>query len=219
MSKNTMIAIAGTGIVVAIILVISNFNIDINVNNKDGISTGNTAQQTQAGSMDSHHGGGASVDMTVFNGLTGKSAPDFTLESYDGTKVTLSELKGQNVILFFNEGLMCYPSCWNQIAAFGKDSEISKKATILNITVDPQKDWQYAVNKMPQLAKATVLFDSAAEVSGKYGVLTTPSSMHKGQYPGHSYVLIDKEGVVRFVKDDVSMAVRNNELTAELEKI
>lgn len=219
MNKNTMIAIAGTGIVVAIILVISNFNIDINVNNKDGISTGNTAQQTQTESMDSHHGGGASVDMTVFNGLTGKSAPDFTLESYDGTKVTLSELKGQNVILFFNEGLMCYPSCWNQIAAFGKDSEISKKATILNITVDPQKDWQYAVNKMPQLAKATVLFDSAAEVSGKYGVLTTPSSMHKGQYPGHSYVLIDKEGIVRFVKDDVSMAVRNNELTAELEKI
>lgn len=211
------IVIAGTGIVVALILVISNFNIDINVSSDKDTTTKQSVQQNN--STADHHGGGAPVDMTVFNGLTGKSAPDFTLESYDGKKVTLSELKGQNVILFFNEGLMCYPSCWNQIAAFGKDSEISKKAVILNITVDPQKDWSYAVNKMPELAKATVLFDSAGEISKKYGVLTTPSSMHKGQYPGHSYVLIDKEGTVRFVKDDVSMAVRNNELTAELEKI
>lgn len=169
--------------------------------------------------MDSHHGGGTAVDSAVFDSLVDKSAPDFTLENYDGKKVTLSGLKGQSVILFFNEGLMCYPSCWNQIAAFGKDSEISKKAVILSITVDPQKDWNYAVNKMPELAKATVLFDTAGEVSKSYGVLTLPSSMHKGQYPGHSYVLIDKEGVVRFVRDDVSMAVRNSELSAELEKI
>jgi peroxiredoxin len=219
MSKTKMIAIVATGIIVALVLIVSNFNIEINVNSNKDDTAKNNVQQTQANSMDSHHGGGAPVDSTVFNGLVGKSAPDFTLENYDGKKVTLSGLKGQNIILFFNEGLMCYPSCWNQIAAFGKDSEISKKAVILSITVDPQKDWNYAVNKMPELAKATVLFDTVGEVSKSYGVLTLPSSMHKGQYPGHSYVLIDKEGVVKFVRDDVSMAVRNSELSAELEKI
>ena len=43
--------------------------------------------------------------------------------------------------------------------------------------------------------------------------------MHKGQFPGHTYLIIDKEGIVRFIKDDVQMAVRNDELKAELEKL
>jgi len=45
------------------------------------------------------------------------------------------------------------------------------------------------------------------------------SSMHRGQFPGHTYVLIDKQGIVRFIKDDVQMAVRNKELIAEVNKL
>lgn len=224
MSKNGWIAILGTGIVLALILLVSNFNIQINVNSKgDGASvnqsTTSTTGATQTNSMADHHGGGASVDATVFNSLVGKVAPDFTLESYDGKRSTLSEYKGKNVILFFNEGLMCYPACWNQIAAFGKDTELGKKAVILNITVDPKNNWKQATDKMPELAQATVLFDSNRQVSKQYGVLTLPSSMHKGQFPGHSYVVIDKEGIIKFVRDDVQMAVRNNELAAEIDKL
>lgn len=72
---------------------------------------------------------------------------------------------------------------------------------------------------MPELAQATVLFDSDRQISQKYGVLTLESSMHKGQFPGHSYVIIDKEGIVRFARDDVQMAVRNQELAAEVDKL
>ncbi|EKD96428.1 MAG: hypothetical protein ACD_24C00052G0001, partial [uncultured bacterium] len=32
------------------------------------------------------------------------------------------------------------------------------------------------------------------------------------------YVVIDKDGVVKFIKDDVQMGIRNNELAAALEK-
>ena len=32
---------------------------------------------------------------------TGDKAPDFTLVNYDGTKVKLSSLKGQKVIVYF----------------------------------------------------------------------------------------------------------------------
>jgi len=115
--------------------------------------------------------------------------------------------------------LMCYPACWNQIAAFGKDTQLGSKAVILNITADPKNDWRQAIDKMPELASATVLFDSSRQVSSIYGVLTLPSSMHKGQFPGHSYVIIDKEGIVKFVRDDVQMAVRNQELAAEIDKL
>lgn len=224
MSKNGWIAILGTGIVLALILLVSNFNIQININSKGdeasaNQSTTSTTGATQTNSMADHHGGGATVDATVFNNLIGKTAPDFILEGYDGKKITLSELKGKNVILFFNEGLMCYPACWNQIAAFGKDTQLQAKAVVLNITADPKNNWKQAIVKMPELASATVLFDSNRQVSQTYGVLTLPSSMHKGQFPGHSYVIIDKEGIVKFVRDDVQMAVRNTELSAELDKI
>ena len=178
-----------------------------------------TAQQTAA-SSDDHHGASAAVDSAVFNGLVGKTAPDFTLEKYDGTTVTLSSLRGKNIILFFNEGLMCYPACWNQIAAFGNAKEFDPATTVIfNITTDPKRDWTNAVKKMPELAAATVLFDTNRVISSAYGVLTLPSSMHRGQFPGHSYVIVDKNGVVQFVRDDVQMAVRNKELAEEVKKI
>ena len=152
--------------------------------------------------------------------LVGKPAPDFTLESYNGETTTLSSLKGKNVVLFFNEGLMCYPACWDQIAAFGKDTEFTVKNTVvLTIVTDPKKDWKGAVEKMPDLAKATVLLDTNRKVSVAYKMLSLPSSMHRGQTPGHTYVIIDKEGIVRYVRDDVQMAIRNQELLTEIGKL
>jgi len=72
---------------------------------------------------------------------------------------------------------------------------------------------------MPELATGIVLLDTQRSVSSTYGVLTVESSMHRGQFPGHSYVIIDKEGVVRFIWDDPQMAVRNKEILAEIGKI
>ncbi|MDO8460945.1 MAG: redoxin domain-containing protein [bacterium] len=215
MKNNTgFLAILGTGIIIALVLIFTNSNKTSTNNQSVQVTPGG-----QADSVADHHAASKPADDAIFNGLVGKPAPDFTLESYDGKKSTLSSLKGKNVILFFNEGLMCYPSCWNQIAAFGKDIELSNKAVVLNITVDPKNDWKQAVDKMPELAQSTVLFDSNREVSTAYGVLTLTSSMHKGQFPGHSYVIVDKEGIIRFVRDDVAMAVRNSELAVEIDKL
>ena len=49
--------------------------------------------------------------------------------------------------------------------------------------------------------------------------MTLTSSMHRGQFPGHSYVIIDKEGNVRLARDDEQMAVRNKELLVEIDKL
>ena len=179
---------------------------------------GNSGNQLAAG--DSHHQEQATQDENKFNALLGKEAPNFTLESYDGKKVNLQDLRGKKVVLFFNEGVMCYPACWNQIAAFGKDNAFNSESTsTLIINPDTKNDWKTAVSKMPELAAATVLLDASKSVSREYGVLALPSSMHKGTMPGHTYLILDKDGVVRFVKDDPQMAVRNDELKTELEKI
>ena len=72
---------------------------------------------------------------------------------------------------------------------------------------------------MPELAEAVVVFDDDTEVSKQFGMLTTESSMHKGLFPGHSYVVIDKEGIIRYVLDDPSMRINNDKLVAELSKL
>ena len=82
-----------------------------------------------------------------------------------------------------------------------------------------KNEWEKAIDKMPELSSATILHDTSKNVSKEYGVLSLPSSMHKGQFPGHTYLVIDKEGIIRFIKDDPQMAVRNDELTTELEKL
>ena len=43
--------------------------------------------------------------------------------------------------------------------------------------------------------------------------------MHRGQFPGHTYIIVDKDGVVRFLLDDADMRIRNKELLKELDKI
>ena len=180
----------------------------------------NSPMQAAASSGDGMHGAPQPADTNIFNGLLNKPAPDFSLTSFDGTKYNLSQLRGKKVVLFFNEGIMCYPACWNQIAAFGKDKEFAAKNTVvLNINVAAKKDWAGAVTKRPDLAEGTVLLDTGGSVVKAYGVLTLESSMHRGQFPGHSYVIIDKDGVVRFIWDDPQMAVRNREILAEIAKL
>lgn len=180
----------------------------------------NPTQQVVDSKSDSHHGAQQSIDAIVFNKLNGKPAPDFTLESYDGKKIILSSLKGKNVVLFFSEGLMCYPACWNQIAAFGKDNRFARgDLVVLTIVNDRRKDWKSAIEKMPELAQAIVLFDTNRLVSKAYGVLALPSSMHRGQLPGHTYVIVDRDGMISFVRDDEQMAIRNDLLIQEIEKL
>lgn len=183
--------------------------------NQSPLST-NTPNTT----IDPHgHNTGISADPALLNSMINKPAPDFSLTDRDGKVYSSDTLRGKNVVLFFNEGLMCYPACWNQIALLSQDRRFKSNDTVaLSVVVDPKEDWQQAVNKMPELAQATVVFDNNASVSKKFGVLTAPSSMHPGLFPGHTYVVIDREGIIRYVLDDPNMGMHNDHLAAEISK-
>lgn len=184
-------------------------------------SRGQTNSDASADDMAGHHGAPAKAG-TRFSpdALIGKPAPDFTLKDRSETTYALSNLKGKNVVLFFNEGLMCYPACWNQIVELGQDERLKRDDTVvLSVVVDRPKEWQSAIKKMPALADATVVFDTDASVSDAYGVLTAESSMHYGQFPGHTYVVIDKQGLVQHVYDDPNMAIHNDQLIDEMAKL
>lgn len=154
------------------------------------------------------------------NNLLNKTAPDFSLADKNGKVYSLESLRGKNIVLFFNEGLMCYPSCWNQMIELAKDERFKDAETaVLSVVVDSPEEWQNAISKMPELAKVTMVFDNNGAVSQKFGMLTTPSSMHYGMFPGHSYVIIDKQGVVRYVLDDPNMGIHNDQLVEQINKI
>lgn len=182
---------------------------------------GGSRNKTSAPAVDQH--GMPIVTNTSaasLNELVGKPAPDFALADKDGKIYSLNELRGKNIILFFNEGLMCYPACWNQIVALAKDARFKNAdSVVLSVVVDPPEEWQKAIKQMPELAEATVVFDNGATISKQFGALTTASSMHYGSLPGHTFVLIDKEGVVKHIFDDPNMSIHNDQLVAEIAKL
>src|SRR3989338_5283329 len=172
----------------------------------------------QTAAVDDMHGGSSGAPTSEqLNSFIGKPMPDIQLSDKDGKKITVANLKGKATVLFFNEGLMCYPACWNQVAMFGSDSRFNTgEIQAYSVLVDSSRDWQRAIDKMPELAKSKTLFDVGATVSGKLGLLTLPSSMHRGSLPGHTYIVLDKEGIVRFVKDDPNMAIANDMLIKKI---
>ncbi len=175
-------------------------------------------QNQSVTNTDDHHDGSAiTVNSDALNALVGKPMPDIQLSDKDGKIYTVVDFKGKNTVLFFNEGLMCYPACWNQIASFGSDERFnSNQIQAISVVVDPAKDWQRAITQMPQLAKATTMFDVNATASRELGLLTLASSMHRGSLPGHTYIVLDQNAIVRYVLDDPNMAIANNMLFSKI---
>ena len=173
-----------------------------------------------AGNSDSPSNQQLATPNNSLSSMVGKPAPDFSLTTQAGTLFTLSAMRGKKVILFFNEGIMCYPACWNQVAALGTDKKLNTdKIITASVVVDTVSNWTTAFKKMPELGKETMLFDSSKTVSIKYGMLSLDSSMHKGSTPGHTYIIVDQDGIVRYAMDDTQMGLRNSDLQAEVDKL
>jgi peroxiredoxin Q/BCP len=180
--------------------------------------SGGSATPAQGGaSGDPMHGGaaGAGANPGSAKNLIGSPVPQFSLKDKNGTVYSSDSLKRKNVVLFFNEGLMCYPACWNQMVQLSKDSRFNNSDTVaFSVVIDQPADWQGAIRKMPDLANVTVLYDTDKSVSNQFGMLTVNSSMHYGSFPGHTFVVIDKDGIVRSVFDDPSMGIDNDRVFA-----
>lgn len=220
--KNNIGVIVGVVGIISIIVAIMIFQGNQPQSNNGSIAiSGDNTGSNAADNMASHHSGTPQNKNTAdLNSLIGKPAPTFSLSDKNGKVYSSDNLKGKKIVLFFNEGLMCYPACWDQIVALSKDERLKSNDTVvLSVVVDPKEQWQSAINKMPALADATVVFDTNTSVSKSFNVLNTASSMHYGSLPGHTYVVIDKEGAIRYVFDDPNMAIHNDQLAQEIAKL
>lgn len=140
-----------------------------------------------------------------------KSAPDFTLTNTAGQQVSLSDYRGQNVVLYFNEGAGCQ-SCLVQMAEIEKQTAALKD---LNVTVLPivMNTREQITADMATNGVATPFLLDDGTVSKEYGTLG--KGMHAG-LPGHSFILIDKAGVQRWYGEYPSMWLEPEQLMTEL---
>lgn len=146
----------------------------------------------------------------------GAPAPDFTLPDQDGTDVSLSDFKGQKVVLYFYPKAST-PGCTTQACGVRDhlpDYE-SSGAVVLGVSPDPVK----AVKKFhdDEALNFTLLADEDHSVCDLYGVWGE-KSMYGRKYMGaqRSTFVIDEEGVVADVIEKVKPAEHDRQMLALL---
>jgi glutaredoxin-dependent peroxiredoxin len=122
----------------------------------------------------------------------GTAAPDFSLSSTNGQTVTLSELKGQRVLLAFFP-LAFTSVCTAEMCAFTDDYDAFAKAgvTVLPISVDSIPTLKEFKSK--EKLSVDLLSDFKRDASRAYGTLIDALF-----FSNRAYFLIDATGIVRW---------------------
>jgi peroxiredoxin len=145
----------------------------------------------------------------------GAAAPDFKLASTAGGDVTLSALKGKNVLLAFFP-LAFTGTCTKELCAFTDDYAHFQSANtvVLPISVDSVPTLKEF--KAKEKLGVDLLSDFKREVSRLYGTL-----LEDLFFSNRAYVLIDKQGIVRWTYAESTPATKreNAEILAELKKL
>jgi peroxiredoxin len=143
----------------------------------------------------------------------GAPAPDFTLPSTSGVDVTLSKLRGKNVLLAFFP-LAFTKTCTVEMCSFTEDYSRFRDANteVLPISVDSVPALREF--KAKERISVDLLSDFKREVSRRYGTL-----LEDKFFSNRAYVLIDAGGIVRWAFAEETPATRreNQELLAQLE--
>jgi peroxiredoxin len=145
----------------------------------------------------------------------GAAAPDFTLASTSGKPLTLSSLRGRNVLLAFFP-LAFTSTCTAELCDMRDDWDQFGDAdtVVLPISVDSTASLGEFKNKYAM--KSDLLSDFKREVSRQYGVL-----IEDRFFSTRAYFLIDREGMIRWehVESNPSNKRSNDELLQEIRKL
>lgn len=123
--------------------------------------------------------------------LVGQPAPDFALRSWDGANMRLSEHSGEVVLINF-WATWCGP-CRQEMPQLDEIYGKYRRAglVLFSVNLDEESNLD-AAREMAKTLRVSypVLFDARKEVSRAYQASTMPLT-----------VLIDREGVVRYVSE------------------
>ena len=142
----------------------------------------------------------------------GDAAPDFTSRDAQGNTVRLSDLRGQNVVLYFYPKDDT-PGCTKEACSFRDSSDVYERegVKVLGVSLDDEQSHQAFAQKYNLLF--TLLADTDRSVSEAYGVYGEQRWGDK-TYMGvaRKTFLIDKEGRIKKVFDKVNVEQHADEV-------
>jgi peroxiredoxin len=150
----------------------------------------------------------------------GQPAPDFTLHNSEKEKVTLSNLKGKNILLlFFPQAFTS--TCTKELCSVRDDISryANSNAQVLGISVDSV--FTLAKYKTEQQYNFPLLSDFNKTVSEAYGSLYKDWILDMKGVSKRSAFIIDKAGIIRYAEvlenaGDVPNFEAINNILAEL---
>jgi peroxiredoxin (alkyl hydroperoxide reductase subunit C) len=130
----------------------------------------------------------------------GTAAPDFSLRNQDGDRVSLSDFRGRALVLVFYPADFS-PVCTDQLSIYQEVlPEISEQgAELVGITVDSTWTHKAFREKLGIDIQLLSDFHPKGEVSRAYGAY-----VEERGHPNRSLVLVDEEGVVRWIHESPS---------------
>jgi glutaredoxin-dependent peroxiredoxin len=142
----------------------------------------------------------------------GSAAPDFTLPSTVGVDVTVSKLKGRNVLLAFFP-LAFTGTCTKEMCAFSDDFDKFRNANAVVLPISVDSIATLKEFKAKERLSIDLLSDFKRDVSRKYGTLNDEKF-----YSNRAYILIDRQGIVRWAYAEQSSSNRreNEEIFQQL---
>ena len=148
----------------------------------------------------------------------GDPAPDFSLADADGNTVSLAELKGKRVVLYFYPRDNT-PGCTKEACAFRDNYEAyqAKDVVVLGVSADDAKSHQKFIKKHD--LPFPLLVDEGAEVASAYGSYGLKKFMGK-EYMGisRSTFVIAPDGTLEKIYRKVKAEKHPAELLAELDE-
>lgn len=145
----------------------------------------------------------------------GVLAPDFTLPSTSGEKITLSSLRGKPVLLAFFP-LAFSGTCTGELCEMRDDDArfVERGVTVLPISVD--STYSLKEYKAKHGMKVELLSDFKRDVSRLYGVL-----LEERFYSNRAYFLLDRAGVIRWehVEENPSHRRSDSEILAAIDRL
>ena len=154
---------------------------------------------------------------SVLKVKVGGNAPDFTLSSVSGEKVSLSQFRRKR-----NVALSFVPAAWTPVCSdqwpgynIAKDIFSRYDAILLGITVDNVPTLFAWTNQMGQLWFPVLSdFWPHGAVANRYGVLRSNGVSERALF------VIDKEGIIRYIDvHDINKRPSLEDLAAALEKL
>lgn len=122
----------------------------------------------------------------------GESAPDFTLASTSGEKLTLSSLRGKPVLLAFFP-LAFSSTCTAELCEMRDDHDQFERRGVTMLPISVDSTYSLKEYKAKHHFRVDFLSDFRRDVSRLYDVL-----LEDRFYSNRAYFLIDRDGIIRW---------------------